>query len=119
MSTPNGSSAYNLSAGGPLLSTSSGCYVITPICPQSKTFSSLVVSKDDVVHLTVLKNENVGRNENVVIVDGDVEYPVNANDIVLIKKSTKNLKMIQFSQQKSLYDSVYKAVVSINRKGEK
>ena len=119
VSTPNGSSAYNLSAGGPLLSTSSACYVITPICPQSKTFSSLVVSKDDVVHLTVCKNENVGRNQNVVIVDGDVEYPVNANDIVLIKKSTKNLKLIQFSQQRSLYESVYKAVVSINRKGEK
>lgn len=119
VSTPNGSSAYNLSAGGPLLSTSSNCYVITPICPQSKTFSSLVVSKDDVVHLTVCKNENVGRNQNVVIVDGDCEYPVNANDIVLIKKSTKNLKLIQFSQQKSLYESVYKAVVSINRKGEK
>ena len=119
VSTPNGSSAYNLSAGGPLLSTSSACYVITPICPQSKTFSSLVVSKDDVVHLTVCKNENVSRNQNVVIVDGDVEYPVNANDIVLIKKSTKNLKLIQFSQQRSLYESVYKAVVSINRKGEK
>ena len=119
VSTPNGSSAYNLSAGGPLLSTSSACYVITPICPQSKTFSSLVVSKDDVVHLTIVKNENVGRNQNVVIVDGDVEYPVNANDIVLIRKSTKNLKLIQFSQQKSLYESVYKAVVSINRKGEK
>ena len=119
VSTPNGSSAYNLSAGGPLLSTSSGCYVITPICPQSKTFSSLVVSKEDVVHLTVGNNENVGRNQNVVIVDGDVEYPVNASDIVLIKKSAKNLKLIQFSQQKSLYESVYKAVVSINRKGEK
>ena len=119
VSTPNGSSAYNLSAGGPLLSTSSGCYVITPICPQSKTFSSLVVSKEDVVHLTICENVNVGRNQNVVIVDGDVEYPVNANDIVLIKKSTKNLKLIQFSQQKSLYESVYKAVVSINRKGEK
>ena len=35
------------------------------------------------------------------------------------KASKKNLKMVQFSQQKSLYDSVYKAVVSINRKGEK
>ena len=119
VSTPNGSSAYNMSAGGPLLSTSSNCYVITPICPQSKTFSSLVVSKDDVVHLTVCENINVGRNQNVVIVDGDCEYPVNANDIVLVKKSSKTLKMIQFSQQKSLYESVYKSVVSINRKGEK
>ena len=119
VATPNGSSAYNLSAGGPLLSISSGCYVITPICPQSKTFSSLVVSKDDIVHLTIGKNENVGKNQNEVIVDGDTRYPVNYNDIVLIKKSAKNLKLIQFSQQKSLYESVNKAIVSINRKGEK
>ena len=119
VATPNGSSAYNLSAGGPLLSISSGCYVITPICPQSRTFSSLVVSKDDIVHLTIGKNENVGKNQNEVIVDGEVKYPVNDSDVVLIKKSTKNLKLIQFSQQKSLYESVNKAVVSINRKGEK
>ena len=53
VATPTGSSAYNLSAGGPLLSTNSKCYVITPICPQSKTFSSLVVSKEDEILLTV------------------------------------------------------------------
>ena len=119
VATPTGSSAYNLSAGGPLLSTNSKCYVITPICPQSKTFSSLVVSKEDEILLTVGDNPNVEKNQNVVIVDGYVEYPINSNDIVMIKKSKKNLKMVQFSQQKSLYDSVYKAVVSINRKGEK
>ena len=119
VATPTGSSAYNLSAGGPLLSTNSKCYVITPVCPQSKTFSSLVVSNEDEVHLTVGDNPNVDEDKNVVTVDGYVEYPINANDTVLIKKSKKNLKMVQFSQQKSLYDSVYKAVVSINRKGEK
>ena len=119
VATPTGSSAYNLSAGGPLLSTNSKCYVITPICPQSKTFSSLVVSKEDEILLTVGDNPNVEKNQNIVIVDGYVEYPINSNDIVMIKKSKKNLKMVQFSQQKSLYDSVYKAVVSINRKGEK
>lgn len=119
VATPNGSSAYNLSAGGPLLSISSGCYVITPICPQSRTFSSLVVSKDDIIHLTIRRNENVGKNQNEVIVDGDVRYPVNDNDVVLIKKAEKNLKLIQFSQRKSLYESVNKAIVSFNRKGEK
>ena len=119
VATPNGSSAYNLSAGGPLLSISSGCYVLTRICPQSRTFSSLVVSKDDIVHLTIRRNEYVGNNQNEVIVDGDVRYPVNDNDVVLIKKAEKNLKLIQFSQRKSLYESVNKAIVSFNRKGEK
>ena len=119
VSTPVGSSAYNLSAGGPLLSTSSNCYVITPICPQSKTFTSLVVSKDDEIHLTVGENVNVSKNQNVVIVDGYVKYAINANDIVHIKQSKKTLKMVQFTPQKSLYESVYKTVVSINKKGEK
>ena len=119
VSTPVGSSAYNLSAGGPLLSTSSNCYVITPICPQSKTFTSLVVSKDDEIHLTVGENMNVSKNQNVVIVDGFVKFAINANDIVHIKQSKKSLKMVQFTPQKSLYESVYKTVVSINKKGEK
>ena len=119
VATPVGSSAYNLSAGGPLLSTSSNCYVITPICPQSKTFTSLVVSKDDEIHLTVGENVNVAKNENVVIVDGYVEFALNANDIVHIKQSKKSLKMVQFTPQKSLYESVYKTVVSITKKGEK
>lgn len=116
ISTPIGSSAYNLSAGGPLLLPSSASFVVTPICPQTKAFSSLVVSKDDVVYLTVSKNYNVGINQNVIIIDGDVSYPVNANDMVIVKKSTKNLKMIQFSQQEALYESIYKSVVLINKK---
>ena len=37
----------------------------------------------------------VGKNQNEVIVDGDVRYPVNDSDVVLIKKSTKNLKLIR------------------------
>ena len=73
VATPVGSSAYNLSAGGPLLSTNSKCYVITPICPQSKTFSSLVVSKEDEILLTVGENPNVLKDQNVVIVDGYVK----------------------------------------------
>ncbi len=116
ISTPIGSSAYNLSAGGPLLLPSSNSFVITPICHQTKTFSSLVVSKDDTVRLMVNKNHSVGLNQNVVTVDGDFSYPINEDDVVIIKKSDKNLKLIQFSQQGTAYESPYKSVVLINRK---
>jgi NAD+ kinase len=116
VSTPIGSSAYNLSAGGPLLATGSNCYVITPICPQSRTVTSIVLSKDDVTSLTIGENVNTERSDNVVVVDGYVKYPVNANDVVLIEKSNKSLQLVQFSKHKFLYESVYKTVVSINKK---
>ena len=119
VSTPIGSSAYNLSAGGPLLATSSNCYVITPICPQSRTVTPLVVSQNDETALTIGENINIERSDNVVVVDGIAKYPVNANDVILIKKSHRSLKLVQFSKQKFLYESVYKTIISINKKGEK
>lgn len=119
VSTPIGSSAYNLSAGGPLLATSSNCYAITPICPQSRTVTPLVVSQYDETALTIGENVNIGRSDNVVVVDGLEKYPVNANDVILIKKSPRSLKLVQFSKQKFLYESVYKTIISINKKGEK
>lgn len=119
VATPTGSSAYNMSAGGPLLSTSSNCYVITPLCPQINSFSSLVVSENDTLHLLVGDSANIGLDETIVSADGCSKYPVNVGDCIDIKKSNKYLNLIQFSQQTSLYDAVYKAVVSINRKGEK
>ena len=119
VSTPIGSSAYNLSAGGPLLATSSNCYVITPICPQSRTVTPLVVSQNDETALTIGENINTERSDNVVVVDGIYKYPVNANDVILIKKSPRSLKLVQFSKQKFLYESVYKTIISINKKGEK
>ena len=59
ISTPVGSSAYNASAGGPLLSYGSKSYVITPMCPQSKSFVPLVISDDDSVYLSMLSKSNV------------------------------------------------------------
>ena len=116
VSTPIGSSAYNLSAGGPLLSSNSNCYVITPICPQSRSVTSFVVSKDDETTLTIGKNINTAIDDNVIVIDGCVKYPLNANDVISICKSEKYLKLIQFSKRKFLYESVYKSVVSINKK---
>lgn len=118
VATPTGSSAYNLSAGGPLLSTSSNCYVITPVCPQSKGFSSLVISNTDTVHLQIGDLLNAFTDEIIVSVDGCNRYPVNKNDRIDIMKSPTSLNLVQFSEQTSLYDAVYKAIISIQNKGE-
>ena len=119
VATPVGSSAYNASAGGPLLSYGSKSYVITPICPQSKSFTPLVISEEDNVNLSMTNKVNVLDNEVIVSVDGCFKYFVSPFDEIKITKSKSTLKMIRFDKNKSLYTSVYKAVTSIEKKGEK
>lgn len=111
IATPSGSSAYNFSAGGPLLSHGSNCYVITPICPQTRGFSSLVVSKNEVVHLAIRSNSE----EVYLCVDGCNKYPIHNNDEVTLCKSDYTLNLINFDQQNSIYEAVYK-VMAASRK---
>lgn len=108
IATPSGSSAYNFSAGGPLLSHDSNCYVITPICPQTRSFSSLVVSKNEVVHLSVKSNSE----EVYLCIDGCEKYPIHNNDEVTLCKSDYSLNLINFDQQNSIYETVYKVMAA-------
>lgn len=118
VSTPIGSSAYNTSAGGPLLSYDSKAYVLTPICPQSKCFVPLVVSNNDELYLSINSKQNVFDKEIIVSVDGCFKYFVSPFDEIFIKKSKNSLKMIMFKEKGSLYTSIYKAVSSISKGGE-
>jgi NAD+ kinase len=52
VATPTGSTAYSLSAGGPLISPTAGVFVITPICPHSLSHRSLVVEDDSTIELS-------------------------------------------------------------------
>lgn len=119
VATPNGSSAYNVSAGGPLLSPSSKCYVITPICPQSRIFTSLVVSDDDVVSLSISNKSSLNENEITISGDGFYNSFVSPGDKIVIKKADKGLKMIKFNESDSLYQAAHKALNSMKKKGEK
>lgn len=119
VATPSGSSAYNISAGGPLLSSSSNSYVITPICPQSKSFTSLVVGECDKVSLYIDNKFDITDKEITISADGCYKYFISPLDTISISKAESGLKMIQFNDSESIYKTVYKAVVSIEKKGEK
>lgn len=84
ISTPTGSTAYNLSAGGPILVPSAEMMVITPICPHSMYSRSFVVSGDDNIKIKVGQIDN---NDVILSVDGRMTNILKNNDIVSIRKS--------------------------------
>ncbi len=84
ISTPTGSTAYNLSAGGPILAPKSEMMVVTPICPHSLYSRSFVVSGDDNIKIKVGQIDN---NDVILSVDGRMTNILKDNDVISIKKS--------------------------------
>ena len=91
VSTPTGSTAYNLSAGGPVIYPSMNAVVITPICPFTLSNRPIVVPDDAVIELS-LKT----RNEDVALtLDGQVGFPLQVDDRVIIRKSRTTFNLVQ------------------------
>ena len=90
VSTPTGSTAYSLSAGGPILAPEVNGVVITPICPHSLTFRPFVVPDSSEIKVTLSSD-----SDNVVItLDGQKVIPMSINDAVRVKTGKMKLKMI-------------------------
>lgn len=111
VATPTGSTAYNHSAGGPILAQNCGCFVVTPICPQTKGFASNVISENDQINIKI-DNPLDGIN---LCVDGHENYPIKDNVIVSVKKASKKLVLVQFDKDIRLYKLIYKVIDSINK----
>lgn len=91
VSTPTGSTAYNLSAGGPIIFPSMNAVVITPICPFTLSNRPIVVPDDAVIELH-LKTEE----EDVSLtLDGQVGFPLKVEDRVRIHKSKTTFNLVQ------------------------
>jgi NAD+ kinase len=91
VSTPTGSTAYNLSAGGPIIYPSMNAVVLTPICPFTLTNRPIVVPDDAMIEL-ILKQENEGV---VLTLDGQIGYTMHAGDTVRIRKSRTTFNLVQ------------------------
>ena len=91
VSTPTGSTAYNLSAGGPIIYPSMNAIVITPICPFTLTNRPIVVPDDAEIALQLMN-----QNEWVVLTfDGQTGYPISSGDRVKIRKSKTTFNLVQ------------------------
>lgn len=84
ISTPTGSTAYNLSAGGPILSPRMEAMVITPICPHSLSFRPIVINAESTVEVF-----GVRVNEGTTVsIDGQVSQRLSIDDVVRVERQT-------------------------------
>jgi NAD+ kinase len=95
VSTPTGSTAYNLSAGGPVIFPSMNAVVITPICPFTLSNRPIVVPDNAEIEL-LLKTVN---EEVALTLDGQVGFPMEVEDRIVIRKSRTTFNIIQPSNR--------------------
>jgi NAD+ kinase len=89
VATPTGSTAYSLSAGGPILAPDSGAFVITPICPHVLTNRSIIVDESAVIEIEVTEREY----PVFLTVDGREPLRIEAGSAVEIRKSPRVLPL--------------------------
>ena len=87
LSTPTGSTAYNLSAGGPILTPDLEAIVLAPICPHTLTNRPLVVRADRTLSVT-----NVSSDHGILTVDGLWSRDVAPDDVVEVRKAARPLR---------------------------
>jgi NAD+ kinase len=91
VSTPTGSTAYSLSAGGPIVHPSVESWVITPICPHTLTDRPVVVRDSSFVEITMSAD-----SESVFLtLDGQTGIPMQEGDRVRMRRAATRLKLIQ------------------------
>lgn len=91
ISTPVGSTAHNLSAGGPILRQELQVFVITPICPHTLTVRPIVDSASRTYRLCV-KESPPGV---MLVIDGQIRRPLLADDFVLVQRASPTLKLVR------------------------
>jgi len=92
ISTPTGSTAYNLSAGGPILYPTMETFILTPICPFTLTNRPIIIPDTSVIQIKI-RNES---EEAVVLTfDGQVGFDLYYDDKVIIRKSVKKIKLFR------------------------
>jgi len=91
VSTPTGSTAYNLAAGGPILHPALQTMILTPICPFTLTNRPIIVQDNSVIDIRLgSKARDVW-----VTFDGQIGYPLEAGDLVRIKKAPVQIELIK------------------------
>jgi len=104
IATPTGSTAYSLSAGGPIVEPEAHNILITPICAHDVVSGSVVASDKRVVTVSLTRN---CRRNAFLSVDGGKALRLNIGDVTTISKSKLETKLVRMKNQ-SFFDVVNK-----------
>lgn len=99
ISSPTGSTAYSLSAGGPILAPNLDVLVITPICAHTFYTRPLVIARDQEVRVRV----SSGQQEVMVTVDGQLGLDLKSEDEVRVRISKERVKLVRL-KNRSFYE---------------
>ena len=102
VSTPTGSTAYSLSAGGPVVEPDAHSVLITPICPHDVASRCIVASDKRVITVELTRNS---RRNAYLSADGGKTLRMNMGDVAMIKKSHLTTKLVRL-RDRSFYDVV-------------
>ncbi len=98
ISTPTGSTAYNLSAAGPILVPGMEAMVITPICPHSLNKRSIVVPADARLCVEVSQTKDIFQDEASIRCDGGVSWSLSTGDRIFIEKADVTFDMVRLGE---------------------
>ena len=91
VATPTGSTAYSLSAGGPIVEPQVECLIITPICPHTLAARSVVVSHDSVVKVLI----EATHKDIMLTIDGQIGFPLQSRDVIEVVKADIKAKFVK------------------------
>jgi len=90
VSSPTGSTAYSLSAGGPIISPEARVFAITPICAHAISNRTVIVSSNSTVRVKLLSREL----ETIIAADGQVHATLGADDAITIRRSRRSAQLL-------------------------
>lgn len=103
VSTPLGSTAYSLSAGGPVIDHSVRAMVITPLASIHLWARPVVVSIDSIVRILVRVDSVAGE----VIVDGSFRAPVSPGEEVVVRRYPRPARIVRFHRDEEIYERIF------------
>jgi len=92
VATPTGSTAYNLSAGGPVIDPRLDSFVVTPVCPQAMAYRPLVVPGSSRIEL---RQQQTGEERVTVTLDGHFGFPLDPDDTVVVDRHPRAVRLIR------------------------
>ncbi len=95
ISTPTGSTGYNLSAGGPIVAPSASLMLLTAIAPHTLNFRPIVLPDDVEIAIEIGSRNNTGADGAEATFDGDTSVKLNSGDRIVISRSDRRVRMIK------------------------